>query len=63
MFALTTLIPAKAINYLQQSRSLLKYIAVKDITVSQEIITFHAYTTYLILFGHIAIKGKTQNYA
>lgn len=34
VFALTTLIPAKAINYLQQSCPLLKQFPVKDITAS-----------------------------
>lgn len=43
--------------------SLLGYFSVKDITVSQEIITFHAYTTYLRLLGHIATKRETQNHA
>lgn len=42
---------------------LLRYFSVKDISVSQEIITFHACTTYLRLFGHIATKRETQNHA
>lgn len=60
VLALTTVIPAKAINYLLQSCSMLKSFPVKYITVSQEFITFHAHTTCLILSGHIAIKSETR---